>query len=98
MRRDDEPFDSRTRLKAANDVHAPGEVRTRTLLVHSGGGNSGARSPVLVNLKRPVELEVGLLVVVNEAGGNVVQAADSPAGRCRLLLDWNKHVSKVLQS
>ena len=37
------------------------------------------RSPVLVNLKGPVELQVGLLVVVDEAGADRVVAADGPA-------------------
>ena len=45
------------------------------------------RSPVLVDLKGPVELQVGLLVVVDEAGADRVVAADGPARGGGLLGD-----------
>lgn len=43
--------------------------------------------PVLSNLKGPIELEMGLLVVVNKARGNMVCASDEHAAWGRLFLD-----------
>ncbi len=51
------------------------------------GGSGWDRLPVLINLKGPVELQVGLGVVVSEAGADRVLATDGPAARRRLLLD-----------
>jgi hypothetical protein len=57
--------------------------QTQQKLLSKGLG----RSPVLVNLKGPVELQVGLLVVVDEAGADRVRAAGGPARWGRLLID-----------
>ena len=46
------------------------------------------RLPFLGDVEAPLELEVLLLVVVNEAGDGVVVAAGEHAGWRLLLLDW----------
>jgi hypothetical protein len=44
--------------------------------------------PVLLDVERPLELQVHVLVVVGEHGGSLVVATAEHAGRCGLGLDW----------
>lgn len=46
--------------------------------------------PVLADVEAPLELEMGLLVVIDEAGHGVVMAAREHAGGSLLLLDCAK--------
>jgi len=46
--------------------------------------------PVLLDVERPLELQVLVLVVVGEHGGGLVVATAEHAGRRGLGLDWNE--------
>lgn len=46
--------------------------------------------PVLLDVERPLELQVLVLVVVGEHGGGLVVATADHARRCGLGLDWEE--------
>lgn len=47
--------------------------------------------PVLLDVERPLELQVLVLVVVGEHGGGLVVATAEHAGGCGLGLDWEEN-------
>jgi hypothetical protein len=46
--------------------------------------------PVLGNVKRPLELQVSVVIIVNELGDSVVVTTSNHAGGSLLLVDWKK--------